>query len=1129
MATAEEQLAQILSGKREELLQTNPYYLAAQAWQGPQIRSGKENLESGIASGLQGIARGLLGAYGISQAKNDYNSYARDLAPILKAQVPSAAALGDSRYQALAPFLAQGETERQNKLEDVYNQAMAGKAADVWAENQKKQEVLQAAMGGVAPQGQNDSIITGGGIVGGGMPGASSVRTPQGIATPAAMTLSQRSDPLSGLPPEARQMYVEAVSRGVDPNTALTQAAGLYKDKMAPEQGRDQEVLKGLQDVRKKADTLKNVGNTVLSAVDAAGRTGPGWVYDQAQTASELLAPFSEDQRRKLQATQTLDTIRPDVIATNRTVGAGATSDYESEMLVGAGPSSKQLPETNKLLGELYLERGKLEGDHADFLEDYYSKNGTLTGAEELWRQYIGDYKLMDRDAETGQLMVNKNRKDWRTILQGGQGTPPIDPTAGGAPSGGRDRVDQLFYQGIIPQESGGRADAVGPMTRTGDRARGLSQVMPETGREVLAKMGLVSPDAPLEQVGQLLMNPAINEMVGKAYFQEQMQNFGGNERLALAAYNAGPGAVRKYGGIPPYQETINYVRNALRRAPQAPTAEDVGETTQPAGGGLPRARSARISVDEAIAQGLIPTRESMNERFSDKLEQEDKKEPLGSYLLSKTGEAALNLPSDLYNTGKAAVNFARHPIQSLEDAGVLNTTKVVGNLAAGASGALTGGAAGAFGGPLAPVTVPLGAALGGAAGLLGFKKASEAGESRDLSKLALTREDLGDAAYNSTQGLLAAGLAKIAGGAARGTTRAVRASSNLAKTGAVEAGERALAVKPKDLARSAERGVSFVDETGARVPVEEAEAYAPRLKEQAARIRESDFFKKLSNDPKKAAIQVTKESKKLNATKNSMVEEIESGRQAMEAQYGEPIKFQPDWSLAESYIQKGKGTAGYKPKLARELGRIQNDWARKGGTFQDLIEFKQELAPGGKLFTNAEGASVKLREAIELGVKRAAEKIADSYYERVNPSLVGKFEDVNRQISDLLTISKSLNIKGLSEGLLSRTAHSVGSVGNLLRAGAASAVGGVPLGAAYLGVKGLTEAFPASSSRALARLASILSRTAQTSGHFSTPFGAATDFIKSPVGMGGSQALIAEPERDDITKLAQVLNAPRR
>lgn len=81
--------------------------------------------------------------------------------------------------------------------------------------------------------------------------------------------------------------------------------------------------------------------------------------------------------------------------------------------------------------------------------------------------------------------------------------------------------------------------------------AKGLMQLMPSTALE----FGLTD-----------LFSPQKNIEVGVTYFAQLFQQFDQNTELALAAYNAGPGAVLKYGGIPPYRETQNYVRRVLAK-----------------------------------------------------------------------------------------------------------------------------------------------------------------------------------------------------------------------------------------------------------------------------------------------------------------------------------------------------------------------------------------------------------------------------------------------------------------------------------------------------------------------------------------------------------------------------------
>lgn len=95
-----------------------------------------------------------------------------------------------------------------------------------------------------------------------------------------------------------------------------------------------------------------------------------------------------------------------------------------------------------------------------------------------------------------------------------------------------------LFLK-LVQQESGWN-----PQARSHKGAMGLAQLMPGTA----AYLG-VNPDVPQE-----------NLEGGAKYLAEQYREFR-SWRLALAAYNAGPHAVKKYGGVPPYQETQNYVK----------------------------------------------------------------------------------------------------------------------------------------------------------------------------------------------------------------------------------------------------------------------------------------------------------------------------------------------------------------------------------------------------------------------------------------------------------------------------------------------------------------------------------------------------------------------------------------
>ncbi|MDO6732214.1 lytic transglycosylase domain-containing protein [Marinovum sp. 2_MG-2023] len=102
-----------------------------------------------------------------------------------------------------------------------------------------------------------------------------------------------------------------------------------------------------------------------------------------------------------------------------------------------------------------------------------------------------------------------------------------------------RHGVPEDLFLRLVQQESGWN-----PTAESHKGAFGLAQLMPATARA----LGVDHKD------------PKQNLEGGARYLKQQYKKFG-SWRLALAAYNAGPGAVSKYGGVPPYKETKNYVK----------------------------------------------------------------------------------------------------------------------------------------------------------------------------------------------------------------------------------------------------------------------------------------------------------------------------------------------------------------------------------------------------------------------------------------------------------------------------------------------------------------------------------------------------------------------------------------
>ncbi|MCK9247719.1 MAG: lytic transglycosylase domain-containing protein [Solirubrobacteraceae bacterium] len=110
-----------------------------------------------------------------------------------------------------------------------------------------------------------------------------------------------------------------------------------------------------------------------------------------------------------------------------------------------------------------------------------------------------------------------------------------------------RHGIDPRVFTELVRQESG-----FDPNVTSSAGARGLTQLMPGTA----AGLGVTDPTDPAQALDG-----------GARYLRQQLDRYDGDYVKALAAYNAGPGAVDRFGGVPPYAETQHYVRTITTKA----------------------------------------------------------------------------------------------------------------------------------------------------------------------------------------------------------------------------------------------------------------------------------------------------------------------------------------------------------------------------------------------------------------------------------------------------------------------------------------------------------------------------------------------------------------------------------
>jgi soluble lytic murein transglycosylase-like protein len=201
------------------------------------------------------------------------------------------------------------------------------------------------------------------------------------------------------------------------------------------------------------------------------------------------------------------------------------------------------------------------EDVYTDMLDNEYSKKLAANGSLGLADLIVKELERIGNPAAALKNLSGINGNPWATdprFIRAASGTSAATPAPAADVKSNVDKwaplieeasalhgVDKNLIAAVIAAESNGNPRAVSPKG-----AKGLMQLMDTTA----ADMGVSAP-----------FSPKANITGGTKYLKSLLDKFNGDEQLALASYNAGPAAVERYGTVPPYQETENYVASVMR------------------------------------------------------------------------------------------------------------------------------------------------------------------------------------------------------------------------------------------------------------------------------------------------------------------------------------------------------------------------------------------------------------------------------------------------------------------------------------------------------------------------------------------------------------------------------------
>jgi hypothetical protein len=321
-----------------------------------------------------------------------------------------------SRLSTLSTALMQQETERKIK--------QAGKLADL--ETAAEFEISPLAEQVAATKARREAEAKRELVRALTFGGSASTAGAEGAPMPGATEMQSKRDAL----------IARGVAMGMTPNAALEYAEKNTKF----ESGITKEAQKKIETSRSRGVNLEEIAATARAGMEGAGMTG-GLLGGPRELASKAFAVISPSEQEQRDYQTILDSVRPRMVQMLRS--PGAVSDFETRLLMGAGPSSSNTPTENARLIAGMETIAQLEQDYADFLETFVTQKGSSIGADAAWRQYKSEQAF---PAGT----FNPQRQDWQSWMaeKGGMaGVSAISEMAQGAGSDVEAQKEELRRQ----------------------------------------------------------------------------------------------------------------------------------------------------------------------------------------------------------------------------------------------------------------------------------------------------------------------------------------------------------------------------------------------------------------------------------------------------------------------------------------------------------------------------------------------------------------------------------------------------------------------------------------------------------------------------------------------------------